>query len=320
MSRPTLPVSEFTFSVQGCAKYRQQCHGLPRGHLYTLEHRGSSEQEEAQWPATCLGRIGSRLLPQKYSGAGHLSSSCKTGLPSWGPAHCLHSYVVCETPTSFSAQHHAMLCSCVYRSQFPPQSAASWEEKAPCSSVGAGLLADRLFILKREHKRFLKCRYAFLNASCPKALLLPACNWHFTWCWAKALYKESPGQSWEKGSALASHGDGGQAEMQPLCMLTTALSSVILQALLGVVLLCMVWLAPSYGESRGDEWSDPTVPNGCISLLHLCRASGHTPKEVLRTLQLPAGPHGQVGDAQRARRGEGKETGRRISSQQGVRI
>lgn len=70
-------------------------------HLYTLEHRGSSEQGEAEHPATCLGRIGSRLLPQKYSSAGPPFSSCKTGLPRWGAAHCWHSYMVCETPNRF---------------------------------------------------------------------------------------------------------------------------------------------------------------------------------------------------------------------------
>lgn len=74
-------------------------------------------------------------------------------------------------------------------------------------------------------------------------------------------------QSREKGYAPASHGDGGQPQMlpQPLCTLVTALNWVPLQALLGVVLLWMVWLAPSHGESRGAGWSDPTVLNGSIN-------------------------------------------------------
>lgn len=121
MSCPTLPSNEYKFSVQGCEKQLQQCHGLPKGNLFILKHQGSREKGEARWPGTYLGRIGSKLLPWKYSSACPPFSSCKTGLPSPDPAHCWHSYMACETPNMFSAQHHAMVCSCVYRSQFPLQ-------------------------------------------------------------------------------------------------------------------------------------------------------------------------------------------------------
>lgn len=144
--------------------------------------------------------------------------------------------MACETPTSFSAQHHAMLHSCIHHSWFPPQPAARWEQKAPCPSMGAGLLAEMLFILKREHKHFLKCKYAFSNASCPKALLLAIDASHAAG--PKPFTRNLLG----KDRRRASHRDGGQPEMlpQPLCMLTTALSSVILQALLGVLILHMM--------------------------------------------------------------------------------
>lgn len=146
--------------------------GCPRA---TLEHQVSSEQGKAQWPSVCLGRTGSRLLPQKYSCAAPPFSS-KTGLPSCGLDNCCHSYVACETPDGFSAQHHFTPCICVHHSQFPPQPAARWEDKASGCSLRGGLLTEGFFILKREQKCFLKCKYIFINASCPKALLLPACD------------------------------------------------------------------------------------------------------------------------------------------------
>lgn len=216
MSCPTLPISEFTFSVQGCAaKWLHQHHRLRQGHLYTLESQVSSEQGEAQWPSVCLGRTGFRLLPRKYSTAGPPLSSCKTGLPSCGLDNCHCSYTACETPDGFWPQHHAIPCSCVHHNLFPPQPSARWEDKAPGCNMGAGLLVEGLFILKREQKYFLRCKYVFLNASWPKALLLPAWDSHLTQCWAKAIYKESSRQSQEKGSAPASLGTEGNQKCCP---------------------------------------------------------------------------------------------------------
>lgn len=99
------------------------CHGQHQGRQHALEHRGSSDYREAQWPAMCRGKIGPRLLPCPPV------SSHKARLPSLWPAHCWRGYVACETPAGFSAQHHAMMCSCIHRSWFPLQPAICWKVK-----------------------------------------------------------------------------------------------------------------------------------------------------------------------------------------------
>lgn len=116
-------------------------------------------------------------------------------------------------------------------------------------SLELGSLQRGSLSWKGSTSTFLNANMLFSMPHAPRHFLLFACSWHFTRWWAKALFKESPGQSQKKGSAPANHGDGGQPKMlpRPLCMLTTALSSVTLNSLLEVVLLCMVWPAPEWG-------------------------------------------------------------------------
>lgn len=149
------PISEF--SVKDRAKFLQHCHRLLQGHMDTLEHQGRSEQEEGQCPTLCLDWIGSALEIFQCCSSFVLLKNRATELgasPLLAQPHGLW-----DPPSSLPSTMSCCGAACI--PEISPWAAAHREERAPFSSVGAGLLAGGLFLPQREHEHFGKCKSAF---------------------------------------------------------------------------------------------------------------------------------------------------------------